>query len=32
VMENKVARLYMQTCDSADMCCDVELITSGRGK
>jgi multicomponent Na+:H+ antiporter subunit E len=32
VMENKVARLYMQTCDPADMCCEVELITSGRGK
>jgi multicomponent Na+:H+ antiporter subunit E len=31
-MENRVARLYLQSCDPADMCCEVELITSGRGK
>jgi multicomponent Na+:H+ antiporter subunit E len=31
-METKVARLYMQTCDPSEMCCEVELITSGRGK
>jgi len=30
-MEARVARLYMQECDAADMCCDIELITSGRG-
>jgi multicomponent Na+:H+ antiporter subunit E len=32
VMETRVAKLYMQDCDQADMCCEVELITSGRGK
>lgn len=31
-MEANVARLYMQECNQADMCCDVQLITSGRGK
>lgn len=31
-MESKVARLYMQECDAEDMCCEVQLITSGRGK
>ncbi|SDB58816.1 multisubunit sodium/proton antiporter, MrpE subunit (TC 2.A.63.1) [Desulfonatronum thiosulfatophilum] len=31
-MERRVARLYMQECQAEDMCCDIELITSGRGK
>ena len=31
-MESRVARLYMQECSPDDMCCDIELITSGRGK
>ncbi|HDQ39677.1 MAG TPA: cation transporter [Desulfonatronum sp.] len=31
-MESRVARLYMQSCKRADMCCEVELITSGRGR
>lgn len=31
-MESRVARLYMEDCKTEDMCCDVELITSGRGK
>jgi len=31
-MENRVARLYMRECSPDDMCCDIELITSGRGK
>lgn len=31
-MEARVARLYVQDCSSEDMCCDIELITSGRGK
>jgi len=31
-MEARVARLYMQECNAADMCCDIELITSGRGR
>ena len=31
-METRVARLYMKECDARDMCCEVELITSGRGK
>lgn len=31
-MEARVARLYMQDCTSEDMCCDIELITSGRGR
>ncbi|PTN37295.1 hypothetical protein C6366_06515 [Desulfonatronum sp. SC1] len=31
-MEARVARLYMRECESEDMCCDIELITSGRGR
>ncbi len=31
-MEARVARLYMRECEREDMCCDIELITSGRGK
>lgn len=31
-MEARVARLYMRECEHEDMCCDIELITSGRGK
>lgn len=31
-MEARVARLYMRDCSSEDMCCDIELITSGRGR
>lgn len=31
-MESRVARLYMRDCSPDDMCCDIELITSGRGK
>ncbi|GAB6061106.1 Na+/H+ antiporter subunit E [Desulfonatronum parangueonense] len=31
-MEARVARLYMQECEREDMCCDIELITSGRGR
>lgn len=31
-MESRVARLYMQDCKAEDMCCDIDLITSGRGK
>lgn len=30
-METRVAKLYMQDCSTEDMCCDVELITTGRG-
>jgi multicomponent Na+:H+ antiporter subunit E len=30
-MEARVARLYMQECEAADMCSEIELITSGRG-
>lgn len=30
-MESRVARLYMDQCAAGDMCCDVELITRGRG-
>jgi multicomponent Na+:H+ antiporter subunit E len=30
-MEARVARLYMNECDPADMCCEVDLVT-GRGK
>ncbi len=31
-MESRVARLYTQDCKPEDMCCDIDLITSGRGK
>ncbi len=31
-MEARVARLYMRECEREDMCCDIELITSGSGK
>jgi multicomponent Na+:H+ antiporter subunit E len=31
-MESNVARLYVQQCDAEDMCCEIELITHGRGK
>ena len=31
-MESRVAQLYMQVCKAEDMCCDIDLITSGRGK
>jgi multicomponent Na+:H+ antiporter subunit E len=31
-MESRVARLYMKDCEAEDMCCDIDLITSGRGK
>lgn len=30
-MECRVARLYMDQCEAKDMCCEVELITKGRG-
>jgi multicomponent Na+:H+ antiporter subunit E len=30
-IESRVARLYTQECSVEDMCCDIELITSGRG-
>jgi multicomponent Na+:H+ antiporter subunit E len=31
-MEARVAKLYLDKYDPADMCCEVEIITSGRGK
>ncbi len=31
-MEARVGRLYLSECRSKDMCTDVELITSGRGR
>lgn len=30
-MERRVARLYMAECSDDELCCNIELITSGRG-
>ncbi len=30
-METRVAKLYTLECSEEEMCCDIELITSGRG-